>query len=79
VESGRGIEPLPDSPRLPSHINLAAVLSAGGGFLSSAAHHLEDWLGERASITLEIAAMLVVMAAAFWIIHEHRRAAAQHP
>jgi lysozyme len=76
--AARGIEPLPESPRRPSHINLAAIVSAGSGLLSSTAHHLEDWLGQRASLTLEIAAMLIVVAATLWIIHEHRRATTQH-
>jgi len=78
AEAGRAIEPMPERLHHPSHINFAAVLSATGGFVSSASHHLEDWIGHRASLTLEIAAMMVVIAAAFWIIHEHRRAKAQH-
>ena len=78
AEAGRAIEPMPERLHQPSHINFAAVLSATGGFVSSASHHLEDWIGHRASLTLEIAAMMVVIAAAFWIIHEHRRAKAQH-
>jgi hypothetical protein len=78
-QTGRGIEPLPETLHQPSHINLAAALSGVGGFISSASHHLEDWIGHRASLSLEIAAMMVVMAAVFWIIHEHRRATAQRP
>ena len=78
-QTGRGIEPLPETQHRPSHINLAAVLSGIGGFISSASHHLEDWIGHRASLSLEIAAMMVVIAAVFWIIHEHRRAMAQRP
>lgn len=77
AEAGHGIEPMGESLRQPSHINFAAVLSAIGGFISSASHHLEDWIGHRASLTLEIAAMMVVIAAVIWIIHEHRRA--MHP
>jgi GH24 family phage-related lysozyme (muramidase) len=76
--SGYGIKPLARRLMRSSHINLAAVLSAAGGLLSSAAHHLEDWIGRHASLSLEIAAMLVVVAATFWIITEHRRGAAQH-
>jgi GH24 family phage-related lysozyme (muramidase) len=79
AQAGHGIEPMPERVRQPSRINFAAVLSAAGGFVSSAAHHLEEWIGHRASLTLEIAAMMVVVAAVVWIIHEHRRAMAQHP
>jgi hypothetical protein len=79
MDAGRGIEPMPERLHQPSHINFAAVLSAVGGFVSSAAHHLEDWIGHHASLTLEIAAMMVVVAAVFWIIHEHRRAMARQP
>jgi lysozyme len=74
TDAGRGIEPMAERLHQPSHINFAAVLSAVGGFVSSASHHLEDWIGHHASLTLEIAAMMVVVAAVFWIIHEHRRA-----
>jgi lysozyme len=79
AEAGRGIEPISERRRQPSHINFAAVLSGAGGFVSSAAHHLEDWIGNRASLTLEIAAMMVVAAAVYWIIHEHRRSMAPRP
>jgi lysozyme len=75
---GQSIEPLPGDLTHSSHINLAAVLSAIGGILSSAAHHLEDWIGKHASLGLEVAAVLVVVIASLWIIHEHRRDAAQH-
>jgi lysozyme len=75
---GQGIEPLAGGLTGSSHINLAAVLSAAGGLLSSAAHHLEDWMGKHASLSLEIAAVLLVVIASLWIIHEHRRGAAQH-
>jgi GH24 family phage-related lysozyme (muramidase) len=79
TDAGRGIEPMTERLHQPSHINFAAVLSAVGGFVSSAAHHLEGWIGHHASLTLEIAAMMVVVAAVFWIIHEHRRAMARQP
>jgi GH24 family phage-related lysozyme (muramidase) len=75
---GQGIEPLAGGLTGSSHINLAALLSGAGGFVSSVSHHLEDWIGERASLTLEIAAMIVVIAAVFWIINAHRRTMAQH-
>jgi lysozyme len=78
AEAGRGIEPLSESARRSSHINLAAVLSAAGGVLSSAAHHLENWLGRHASLALEVTAVLVVVLASLWIIHKHRQRATQH-
>ena len=75
---GQSIEPLPGDLTHSSHINLAAVLSAIGGILSSAAHHLEYWIGKHASLGLEVAAVLVVVIASLWIIHENRRGVAQH-
>jgi lysozyme len=79
AQAGRGIEPLLEKTFQFSRIELAAVLSAAGGLLSSAAHHLENWLGRQASLALEVAAVAVVVFAAIWIIHQHRRnTALQH-
>jgi lysozyme len=53
------------------HTVLAAVVSSIGGVLSSAAHHLEDFIGAHLSLVLEIAAVAAILCCAAWLLHEH--------
>jgi lysozyme len=50
----------------------AALISAVGGIVSSAARHLEDLIGQHISLVLEVAGVAAVLACAAWIYLEHR-------
>jgi lysozyme len=53
------------------HTVLAAVVSSIGAVVSSAARHLEDFIGQHLSLVLEIAAVAAILSCAAWLLHEH--------
>jgi lysozyme len=72
ASSGQPVEPLLGNIFQQSNINIAAILSAIGGIVSSAARRLEEILGKYGSLWLEIAAISVVVLAAVWIVHKNK-------
>ena len=71
------IEPVQGTPMHRSSINLAAALSAVTGVVSSLAAGVSDLAGIVDGRTLAIAAALVIVSAAIWIIRERRLKSSQ--
>jgi GH24 family phage-related lysozyme (muramidase) len=65
------VEPIARILASPNTIG-AALISAIGGIVSSAARHLEDLIGQHISLALEVAGVAAVLACAAWIYLEHR-------
>jgi lysozyme len=53
-----------------SSTNIAAIVSAAGAAVTSAASQIEEWLGPDAASDLARVAAIVIVAAAIWIIRE---------
>ena len=70
-ENGSRVEPV--MRNLGSNTSVAAALgSAGGGVLASAARHLEVFIGKHLSFVLEIAAVAVILSCAAWLLYDNR-------
>lgn len=70
VNTRRPVEPIVGKDFKSSSTNIAAVISAAGAAVTSATGRLEEWLGDDRGYAVGLIAVVMIFAAALWIIRE---------